>query len=48
MYSPSFKYSAEGRFYLGVAAAKMEDMAVGVKSKVFDYSCKILVSIKES
>ena len=46
--TPSFKYSQQARFCLGVAAPKMPDgRVVGRRSMVFDYTSQRLISIKE-
>ena len=47
-YQAIFKYSQEARFCLGVAKIKQNNGTVkGVRSKVFDYSSKKIISIKE-
>ena len=45
---PTFKYSQQARFCLGVAAVKKLDGSInGRRSLVFDYTSQRLVSIKE-
>ena len=47
-HKPSFKYTAQGRFCIGVAAIKLANgVTIGKISMVYDYSCKRLISIKE-
>ena len=47
-HKPSFKYTAQGRFCIGVAAVKLGNgITIGKRSMVYDYSCKRLISIKE-
>ena len=48
MYTPSFKYAAQSRLCMGVAAVKLPDgSVVGRNTKVFDYTSKWLISMKE-
>ena len=44
---PSFKYAAQSRLCLGVAAVKLPDGTIeGRKTKVFDYTSKRMISLK--
>ena len=46
-HKPSFKYTSQARFSIGVAVVKKIGATTGLRSKVFDYSMKRLISIKE-
>ena len=48
LFASTFKYAQEARFCLGVAKVRLPDgTAKGVRSKVFDYTMKKIVSISE-
>ena len=48
LFASTFKYAQEARFCLGVAKVRLPDGTIkGVRSKVFDYTMKKIVSISE-
>ena len=48
LFASTFKYAQEARFCLGVAKVRLPDGTIkGVRSKVFDYTMKKIISMSE-